>query len=129
MQAIQNIHPSAQIRPATTTLAKITAKEDCARTLGINHNHVLELKAKAATLNLSHESVVILILNTDDPNGNKMASLVSNHEPRLSYGIADRSWAAGALMSFDLRALSSLNKTTSLAVIAVDRGVAIVREA
>lgn len=109
-------------------------KAQCKDTFDLNKDRVEHFKQRFVERGFTADSVVIAILNVDDPNGELIADILmpgtdwqairDQGMTPFARGLAARKFIQEALELFDALAAEKLKAVHSLAVVVVDHNVA-----
>lgn len=127
------------IDPVAVGVMDAINKHACRKTFEAQSDRVQHFVGRAAARGMTADSVVIVLLNVDDPNGGELASCLmpGNNwqqfrdagEVPFARGLAGRSGVLEWLEALDKPAAEKLAAMTTLAVVVMDYGAVEVFEA
>jgi len=120
--------------PEALAVIRGVNKHSCSLTHDANGDRVSHFKQRAAERGMTHDQVVIVVLNVDDVNGGMLAEALmpgfnwqevrDKGEIPYARGLAERPGIQGALEHIDENAALKLQHMKQLAVVVVDHGTA-----
>lgn len=120
--------------PIVVAIIQVNGKACCKETFDLNADRIEHFKNRITEKGLDSKDVVIVVINVDDPHGGPIAdALMPNFnwqeirdrdEIPFARGIAMREGIEKIINGFDKAASKKLKKTTGVAVVVVDHGVA-----